>query len=161
MIDTSNLIALVDTREQAPLDLGDLRTERRTLHYGDYSLAGMEDLVRIERKSLADFVQCCGKERARFKRSLQALRGFIYHAVVIEASWADLNDSSQWFGSLKPAHVKGMAVSLSKHHNVVFAGNAQGAGEWVATFLRLSAQEYFARCINAGIPLGELEALRK
>jgi hypothetical protein len=42
-----NLVALIDTREQTPLDLAPLRTERATLATGDYSLRGLENVIAI------------------------------------------------------------------------------------------------------------------
>ena len=47
-----NLTAIVDLREQLPLDLSPLRTIRGTLATGDYSVQGLENIVAIERKSL-------------------------------------------------------------------------------------------------------------
>jgi len=59
---------LVDTREQTPWSFPKTeQVERAGLTTGDYSLAGLEGLVAIERKSLEDFVSCCGKGRERWK----------------------------------------------------------------------------------------------
>ena len=52
MIRPENLTAIVDSREQLPLDLSPLRTIRGTLATGDYSVQGLENIVAIERKSL-------------------------------------------------------------------------------------------------------------
>jgi uncharacterized protein (DUF433 family) len=57
------LIAVIDTREQGPLNLSPLRTVRRTLLTGDYSVRGLESVVAVERKSLADLVACTGLQR--------------------------------------------------------------------------------------------------
>ena len=49
---------IIDTREQAPFTFRHERmgatTEPGTLAVGDYSLAGLEDRVAVERKSLPD-----------------------------------------------------------------------------------------------------------
>ena len=51
---------IIDSREQRPFDFlsqnGDIETERGTLDTGDYSVAGLESRVAVERKSLADLV---------------------------------------------------------------------------------------------------------
>ena len=67
---------LIDTREQAPFAFTHERyagttIEAGTLDTGDYSLAGLTDLVAVERKSLPDLVACLGRERERFERELR------------------------------------------------------------------------------------------
>lgn len=56
------------------------------LEAGDYSLAGFERRVSIERKSLSDLIGCLSGDRARFERELARLRGFDACAVVVESS---------------------------------------------------------------------------
>ena len=60
-IEPRDIVAIIDTREQAPLDLSPLRTEKGTLTTGDYSIKGLESEIAIERKSLPDlhYVQQC------------------------------------------------------------------------------------------------------
>ena len=41
--------AVVDTRERIPLDLTPLKTVRKTLVTGDYSVQGLEDIIAVER----------------------------------------------------------------------------------------------------------------
>jgi DNA excision repair protein ERCC-4 len=74
------IVVIQDTREKTPLDLAcyGLTVEVDTLMYGDYTLRNpnlMRDLI-IERKSLADFVACCGRDRERFEKEVVALRGY-------------------------------------------------------------------------------------
>jgi DNA excision repair protein ERCC-4 len=61
---------VVDSREQAPFLFEGYGAEvaQGTLTAGDYSLAGLESLVAVERKSLSDLVACLGRERDRFER---------------------------------------------------------------------------------------------
>ncbi|MFA5129271.1 MAG: ERCC4 domain-containing protein [Patescibacteria group bacterium] len=91
-MDKNNLVAIIDTREQAPLDLGKygLVVERRTLAWGDYSIRGLERIVTIERKSIDDFTACCGNERSRFEREILALRGYPVKAIVCEFKFSDI-----------------------------------------------------------------------
>src|SRR5687768_6119526 len=65
-------IVLIDSCEQQPWPLhashpnwieGETRTRLKT---GDYSIAGMESLIALERKSLADLVDCTVTSRQRF-----------------------------------------------------------------------------------------------
>ena len=43
------LVAVIDSREQQPLDLAPLRSRIGTLATGDYSLRGLESVIAIER----------------------------------------------------------------------------------------------------------------
>ena len=54
-------VVVIDTREQVPLDFAATSnwiggTTRRKLDAGDYSVVGMERLLRLERKSLSDLI---------------------------------------------------------------------------------------------------------
>ena len=55
---SESICVAVDSREQQPWNLAPLQTESGTLQTGDYALAGdgWRDLIRIERKSLADLI---------------------------------------------------------------------------------------------------------
>jgi len=55
-----------------------------TLEAGDYSLAGFERRVAVERKSIQDLVGCLTGERPRFERELQRLKAMDAAAVVVE-----------------------------------------------------------------------------
>lgn len=82
------LITLIaDTREQEPFSFDSrlVMVERRALPAGDYSVAGMEGVVAVERKTLDDFVSTVIHQRARFRRELLKLAGFRAACVVVEA----------------------------------------------------------------------------
>jgi ERCC4-type nuclease len=82
------LMFVVDTREQKPYRLEPC--EVRALPTGDYSVAGLEDHVAIERKSLDDLVGCLTQDRERFKRELERGQAMDYFALVVEATLEDL-----------------------------------------------------------------------
>jgi ERCC4-type nuclease len=50
------ITAIIDSREQLPLDLTPLAMVAGTLVTGDYSVRGLEKHVAIERKSLNDLL---------------------------------------------------------------------------------------------------------
>lgn len=90
-----------DTREQTPFVFDDIfRTVKKnkvpiivptvcqTLNAGDYSIAGMESLVSIERKSVQDLVGTIFQSRDRFERELVRLDEKQYAAVLVEGSWS-------------------------------------------------------------------------
>ena len=68
-------IIVVDTREQKPLSFQRLEAVPGTLAIGDYSIAGLEHLFAVERKTIADLVGCCApaENRSRFERELHKL----------------------------------------------------------------------------------------
>lgn len=94
---------VIDTREQHPYafdripadayqgeGLLAIRTEVRTLRSGDYSLAGYEHRVAVERKSKADLFGTVGQGRERFERELARLNGMQFASVVVEAEWSEI-----------------------------------------------------------------------
>ncbi len=103
------VVAIIDTREQLPLDLSPLRTEAATLPTGDYSVRGLESIVAIERKGLGDLLACIGGERERFDREVQRLLGYPVCAVIVEATWPDL-ERGDWRSHVTPAAAVGSVL---------------------------------------------------
>ena len=94
----------IDTREQTPWHFANLPSAPGTLASGDYSIAGLEHLVAVERKSLPHLLGCVGRERDRFKRELHRLQAYRFALVIVEASAAEIH-AGDWRSSLTPAHV--------------------------------------------------------
>src|SRR5260370_22642077 len=93
---------VVDTREQAPLPFARLKTQAGTLATGDYSVAGVESLFAVERKSISDLVGCCmGQNRDRFERELHRLRGFRFRRLLIIGTEAQIQEG-KYCSSIKP-----------------------------------------------------------
>lgn len=141
LIDPSDVLALVDTREQSPLSLDPLRSEPATLDTGDYSVAGLTHLVAVERKSLSDLVACCGKERERFDRCVQRLLAYECRALFVEATWGQIELGS-WRSTLTPSHVLGSLMSwTARGLPVILAGDHGTCGRLVSRFLFVAARE--------------------
>lgn len=105
-----DVVALVDTREQLPLDLSPLQVESTTLQSGDYSVRGLEDKIRIERKSLSDLLGCVGRDRERFEREIERLAAFPIAVLLIESSWPEI-EMGQWNSKIAPSQVIGSLLS--------------------------------------------------
>lgn len=99
---------IVDTREQAPWLFRDIKAGKQdnfadiivdyrveTLQTGDYSIAGFEDRVCIERKSIDDAFGTFGGDRERFERELDRMEAFDFAAVIVEGSWASVLDEER------------------------------------------------------------------
>ena len=135
-----SLVALVDSREQDPLDLQPLATERATLATGDYSLRGLEHVVAIERKSLPDLLACVGRERERFDREVQRLLAYPIRALVVEATWQDI-EAGGWRSEVKPAAALGSLLGwIAAGVPVVMCGDHERAGRYVARLLVTAAR---------------------
>jgi len=88
-------VVIVDTREQLPFDFAGLKnwiegTVKRKLDVGDYSIMGMERVLRIERKSLTDLISTLMQHRKSFFRQCRDLAQFRHCALLIEATYEDV-----------------------------------------------------------------------
>lgn len=141
----SKVTAIIDTREQCPLDLKShgLEVVTKKLDFGDYSLKfpNLERVVSIERKSLPDFIACCGKERKRFQKELLALRGFRYKALVLEFELQDVLDKR--YKSM--IEVNSVMSSISRWMSMdipfIFTGSHGASSHIVASMLKLIAKD--------------------
>jgi DNA excision repair protein ERCC-4 len=94
---------VIDTREQDPLTWpGYIPQVRACLQKGDYSYRGGEHKHVVERKSLADWWMCLGRERDRFERELVALEGYERAFLLIEAPGSWLTLAGQYSRSRVP-----------------------------------------------------------
>ncbi len=134
------VVAIIDTREQLPLDLSPLRTEPGTLATGDYSVKGLVDVVAIERKSLADLLGCVGQDRERFDREIHRLLAYPARAIVVEATWGDL-EAGGWRSKVTPAAAVGSCLGwIAAGVPVIMAGDHQRAGRYVSRLLFTAAR---------------------
>lgn len=135
---------IIDTREQTPASMGNLSSEVATLDTGDYSVKGLEQYVRLERKSLPDLIGCIGKERERFQRELVRLRGFQERAVIVECTWPEV-EMGQWRGKIRPNQVIGSILRWQLEGiPFIFAGPRPKSCDIIQRLLYLSAKKYHA-----------------
>ena len=85
---------IIDTREQHPWnfyeDEDKATTTRHKLDTGDYSVAGYEHRICIERKSLIDWVNTIVNSHNRFHVELLRMRDYDRSFVIIEGSVDDI-----------------------------------------------------------------------
>ncbi len=112
---------LVDTREQAELsphfDGAECTYEKATLPTGDYSLKGATHLISIERKSLADLTQCCGKDRERFMEQMARLAAYPHKFLVIERPEAEIH-AQAYRSQIKPQSVISTLMAIQDKYGV-------------------------------------------
>lgn len=130
---------VVDSREQAPFQFDgyDAEVGQGTLTAGDYSLVGLESLVAVERKSLPDLVACLGRERDRFERELERLRGYESAAVVVESPMSALA-LGEYRSTLNPKAAYESVVAFMCRYRITFyfAQDRRGAERFTFSFLR-------------------------
>ncbi|HRR82454.1 MAG TPA: hypothetical protein P5532_12855 [Planctomycetota bacterium] len=126
---------VVDTRESLPL--GFLGSAKVGLPTGDYTVAGMEGRVAIERKTLSDLFTCVGRERDRFERELERLAAMERAAVVVEGSLADVRHGVE-FSRVHPSSVINSMIGWWARHGIAFwlAGNRRDGRLMVYHMLR-------------------------
>ena len=132
---------VVDTREQEPYSFPPRRflVERRALPAGDYSLAGLEHVVAVERKTVEDFVHTVIRDRDRFRKELLKLAEYDRACVVVEAGLDDLLSGAYRSGA-HPSSVVGAALSIIVDYGVAvfLCSDRQCARRFV--------EEYLLRC---------------
>jgi ERCC4-type nuclease len=111
-------VVLVDTREKEPLPLfvnhsNWIGGERRVaLKTGDYTVEGMESLLSLERKNLADVVACTVTYRKRFLASCKRLSRFRWKAILIEATLEDIKGGLEPFDIPSEVHPNAVCGTL-------------------------------------------------
>ncbi len=135
-----SVTAVIDSREQRPLDLSPLAVTTGTLTTGDYSVRHLEHVISIERKSLNDLLKCVGTDRDRFGREVERLLAFPVRGLVVEATWPEI-EKGEWRGKIKPAAVLGSLFGwMAQGLPVMLFGDHERAGRYVSRLLLISAR---------------------
>jgi DNA excision repair protein ERCC-4 len=151
------VVAVIDTREQLPLDLAPLQSERGTLATGDYSVKGLVDVIAIERKSLQDLLGCIGGERERFDREVHRMLAYPCRAIVVEATWSDL-EAGGWRSHVTPAAAVGSCLGwIAAGVPIIMADDHERAGKYVSRLLFTAARRRWREARALVVPIVELE----
>jgi ERCC4-type nuclease len=78
--------------------------QRVTLKTGDYTMEGMESLLSLERKSLADLVACTVTYRKRFLSVCNRLSRLRWKAILVEANLEDIKGGFESFNIPSEVH---------------------------------------------------------
>lgn len=143
----------VDSREQLPYDFRpyDVDTRTMALQHGDYSVIypNVSTSLCIERKSIDDFARSCGTDRKRFSKELNAMRGYRYAVVVIEAHYTDIL-SGQYRSQITPESLAGtIARYNSQGIQFAFAGTRTHAEQFVYNYCMQVAKDVLQYATNA------------
>ena len=131
----AGFVLVIDTREQQPLFTGKayaaaLPVEHRAIETGDYTIAGHEGRVAIERKKMSDLYAYLGAERRKTRPKLEKLGAMDWAALIIEASEADLARQYKYSTKLTPEHVRGFLTSVRVRYGIhVYMSSVRSALE--------------------------------
>lgn len=167
-IERSEFVIAQDTREQLPWTFAGLRSksgkliiprvQRTTLDTGDYSVVGLFDTLRIERKSLEDLYGVCGRDRARFVRELERLQEFRFAYLIIESDWGSIEFNPPMHSKLSPKSVIHSLISWSVAYGVhVLAMPSRNAAEAAAYNVMRFAWQTMSLVREIGPPKQEKE----
>lgn len=106
------------------------------LDTGDYSLKGYENLIMIERKSVADLWGTLTAGKERFYREMERAKEIPARFLVIEGNIADINKGFA-YSKVGPNYIHGFLISLQIKYgvHVIFAGRKDLAQEYVRRLL--------------------------
>lgn len=127
---------VIDSREQLPYRF-QTPCETGTLQVGDYSLAGGEHLISIERKELGDLINCLSHDRERFERELYRARALDYFALMIEASLSDLINGRYRSKMAPKSAVQSLLAFSIRYRLPIFFAENRSHGQWVTESLLL------------------------
>lgn len=130
----SQFAVVIDGREREPYRFIDMKAknskgeavpllpnlEYGRLETGDYSVRGLEQLVAVERKSLADLYSTLGQDRDRFEREHERLAAMKTACVVIEADWDTIINHPPERSQLNPQSVLGTFTSWYQRYGVAW-----------------------------------------
>ena len=123
---------VIDTREILPWHFTGLDADKsgnplivrtitdRHLDTGDYTIAGLESELCIERKSLSDWVGSIGAGHEREERKAARMTTFKYAAYIIESDWDGMIRGWPKNSQIKPGVALGTIASWSMRYGIHF-----------------------------------------
>jgi ERCC4-type nuclease len=129
---------IVDTREQNPFSFSRFRgwfagVKHKALKVGDYSVAGLEDVVTVERKDLPDLIHSFTSGRAVLVKRLREMTRIPHRLLVVTAALSEV--TSPYGGvSIDPNRITQSLIATLAGLGVPFLCVELGA-EIVASYL--------------------------
>ncbi len=145
---------IIDTREQTPLPITRMPVIQKVLYTGDYSLSGFESLFIVERKTIADLLACCiGKNRERFMRELERLRGGRFKRLLIIGTSAEI-EQGQYRSRIRSEAVFGTLAAFEVRYDcpVVFAPTPEAGARQIESWAWYYAREQITAMNNLYLP---------
>lgn len=135
-----DITVIIDRKEQHPLIIPGMKSERGTLVTGDYTVKGLERKICIERKSIADLTQSLGRERERFDKEMHRILAYPHRALVIEGTMQEIIEQ-RYISRIKPQAVLSSLMGYAAHGiPFVFCGSRDQMSDLVKRFLFISVR---------------------
>jgi ERCC4-type nuclease len=138
---TPRPVALIDTREQTPLDLSRFDgwfagIERKALKLGDYSIDGLEDVCVVERKDLSDLIHSFTNDRSVFTNRLRQMAQYPHRLLLITSTLSEIKSPYPYAG-VNPNRITQSLIAILAGLQVPFLCSENHAlgEELVASFL--------------------------
>lgn len=114
---------IIDSREQRPYTFQNIKPEPpktiiQGLKTGDYSLAGFESCICVERKSMIDLFGSVGNGRKRLEAEFKRMSKLNYAALVIESDLSSMFVNPPNRSKMNPKAVFRTLISWSVKYNV-------------------------------------------
>ena len=130
------MLVVIDNRERLPYTFQPPRYEGVNVEFGtlqtaDYTLAGLQDYIGLERKTIDDLAGTLTAGRERFTRECERGKGFDYFGLIIEASLEDVR-SHKYQSQMTPQSLLQSLAAFSVRYglHVHWCGNRAG-GEYM------------------------------
>jgi len=136
-------VIVTDSREQTPLIFRRLPSVRGTLRSGDYSAAGMEEHVAVERKSIGDLISCfTDSNRDRFENELHRLKSFHFKRLLVIGTREMIEQGEYRSHILPKAAINTLSAFEARYGvPVVFEPDVDAAARLVERWIYWSARE--------------------
>jgi ERCC4-type nuclease len=129
---------IIDTREQDPFDFAALggKSERAKLPIGDYSVKHLENIICVERKTIADLIHTIIHDRERFAREMKRRAKLREMIIVVEGSMENIM-LHEYESDANPHSVLAACNAIQSYHRVPFnfCSTRQIACQWTFDFL--------------------------
>ncbi len=97
-----------------------METKRQKLDSGDYSIAGAESQIAIERKSVNDFLSSITWEHERFEREVKRLSRLFYAGIVVEGRLDEVRQTERLGRRINANAISETVASWSIRYGVHF-----------------------------------------
>jgi ERCC4-type nuclease len=155
-LQTPRATLLVDTREQNPFNFSRFQgwfagVKQKALKLGDYSIAGLEDLCVVERKSLSDLIHSCTSNRRVFISRLRDMARYPYRLLVVTSALSQVK-SQYGHPSADPNRVTQFLVAVVAGLQVPFVCSEthELGEELVASYLYQVHLYHWLECNDYG-----------
>jgi ERCC4-type nuclease len=137
----TDMIIIIDTREQLPYNFDPIETVSQALKAGDYSIKGYESVIAVERKTIDDFVSSITHWRDRFMNEMAILAEYEQACIVVEANLRNTL-TGEYRSQTHPNSVLGTSIAIELKYGVPvhFCSDRQAAQIWVKRYLSLFYQ---------------------